>query len=98
MGIAAIRDGVVAVYEAFQHGVPLELAIAELGAAKAEAEARRQAEALASQPSNCSPAFHLPQQPVDLSRLTGPAWSATTSSTNSAATQLDGHGLRGHPP
>ena len=37
----------VAVYEAFQNGAPLELAIAELGAAKAEAEARRQAEATA---------------------------------------------------
>jgi hypothetical protein len=35
--LEAIRDGVVAVYEAFRHGVPLELAIAELGAAKAPA-------------------------------------------------------------
>ena len=42
----------VKVYEAFQNGVPLELSIAELGAAKAEAEARRQAEAMARQPSN----------------------------------------------
>ncbi len=50
--LEAIRDGVAAVYEAFQHGVPLELAIAELGAAKAEADARRQAEALVSQPSS----------------------------------------------
>jgi hypothetical protein len=47
--LETIRDGVVAVYEAFQHGVPLALAIAELGAAKAEA--RRQAEALVSQTS-----------------------------------------------
>jgi len=43
---------VVAVYEAFQSGVTLEQAIAELGAAKAEADARRQAEALASQPAS----------------------------------------------
>jgi hypothetical protein len=47
--LEVIRDGLVTVYEAFQQGVPLELAIAELGAAKAEA--RRQAEALTSQPS-----------------------------------------------
>jgi hypothetical protein len=40
--LEAIRDGVVAVDEAFQHGVPLELAIAELGAAKAEADVRCQ--------------------------------------------------------
>jgi integrase len=55
--LESIRDGVVTVYEAFQNGVPLELSIAELGTAKAEAEARRQAEAMASQPSN-------PQQSV----------------------------------
>jgi len=47
--LEAIRDGVVTVYEAFQYGAPLDLAIAELSAVKAEAEARRQAEALASQ-------------------------------------------------
>ena len=45
--LEAIREGMVVVYEAFQNGAPLELAIAELGAAKAEAEARRQAEATA---------------------------------------------------
>lgn len=50
--LEAIRDGVVTVYEAFQNGAPLELSIAELSTAKAEAEARRQAEAMASQPSN----------------------------------------------
>ena len=49
------------VCEAFQNGAPLELAIAELGAAKAEAEARRQAEALASQPSSLQPSA--PPQP-----------------------------------
>jgi plasmid stabilization system protein ParE len=58
--LEAIRDGVVTVYEAFQNGAPLELAIAELGAAKAEAEARRQAEALASQPSNLEPSVPPP--------------------------------------
>jgi len=47
--LEAIRDGVVRVYEALQNGAPLQLAIAELGAAKAVAEARRQAEALACQ-------------------------------------------------
>ena len=61
--LEAIRDGVVAVYEAFQHGVPLELAIAELGTAKAEAEARRQAEALASQPSSLQPSAPPPAKP-----------------------------------
>ena len=50
--LEAIRDGVVTVYEAFQNGAPLELSIAELSTAKTEAEARRQAEAMASQPSN----------------------------------------------
>jgi hypothetical protein len=49
--LEAIRDGVVTAYEAFQKGAPLELAIAELGAAKAKAEARRQAEDLASRPA-----------------------------------------------
>ena len=53
--LEAIRDGVVAVYDAFQQGVPLEQAIAELSEAKAEAEARRQAAALASQPSALQP-------------------------------------------
>ena len=51
--LEAIRDGVVTVYEAFQNGAPLELSIAELSTAKAEA--RRQAEALASQPSSLQP-------------------------------------------
>jgi len=58
--LEAIRDGVVAVDEAFQNGVPLELAIAELGAAKAEADARRQAEALVSQPSSLQASATLP--------------------------------------
>ena len=57
--LEAIRDGVVTVYGTFQNGVPLELSIAELGRAKAEAGAgaRRLAEAMASQPTN-------PQQSV----------------------------------
>jgi hypothetical protein len=58
--LEAIRDGVVTVYEAFQNGTPLELAIAELGVAKAEAKARRLAEALASQPSNLQPSVPPP--------------------------------------
>jgi hypothetical protein len=61
--LEAIRDGVAAVYEAFQHGVPLELAIAELGAAKAEADARRQAEALVSQPSSLQASATPPATP-----------------------------------
>lgn len=40
-----------AVYEAFRNGVTLEQAIAELAAAKAEADIRRQEESLPSQPS-----------------------------------------------
>ena len=53
--LEAIRDGVVTVYETFQNGAPLDLAIAELSTAKVEAEARRQAKALASQSSNLQP-------------------------------------------
>jgi hypothetical protein len=56
--LEAIRDGVVTVYGAFQNGVPLELSIAELGTAKAEA--RRQAEAMASKPSNPQQSFPSP--------------------------------------
>ncbi len=61
--LEASRDGVVAVYEAFQHGVPLELAIAELAAAKPEAKARRQAEALVSQPSSLQASATPPATP-----------------------------------
>lgn len=53
--LEAIRDGVVAVYDAFHQGVPLEQAIAELSEAKAEADARRQAAAMASEPSVLQP-------------------------------------------
>jgi integrase len=53
--LEAIRDGVVAVYEAFRSGVTLEQAIAELAAAKAEADIRRQEESLPSQPSSLQP-------------------------------------------
>jgi hypothetical protein len=40
--LEAIRDGVVKLYGDFQEGVPLEQAIAELSAAMAEAQARRE--------------------------------------------------------
>jgi len=40
--LEAIRDGVVKLYGDFQQGVPLEQAIAELSAAMAEAQARRE--------------------------------------------------------
>ena len=53
----------VAVYEAFPSGVPLELVIAELGAAKAEVDARRQAEALVSQPSSLQASATPPATP-----------------------------------
>ncbi|MEB3306856.1 MAG: hypothetical protein VKK98_01760, partial [Cyanobacteriota bacterium] len=70
--LEAIRDGVVAVYEAFQSGVTLEQAIAELGAAKAEADARRQTEALASQPASLQPSA---QPPATLSRSIPIDWA-----------------------
>jgi len=49
--LEAIRDGVVTIYEAFQNGAPLDLSIAELSAAKAEAEPGARQKPLASQPS-----------------------------------------------
>ena len=70
--LEVIRDGVVTVYEAFQQGVPLELAIAELSTAKAEAEARRQAEALASQPSTLQ---QIVPPPSTASRPISIAWA-----------------------
>lgn len=50
--LEAIRDGVVKLYEDFQQGVPLEQAIAELSAAMAEAQARREMPSPTSSPSD----------------------------------------------
>jgi hypothetical protein len=76
--LEAIRDGVVTVYEAFQNGAPLELSIAELSTAKAEAEAeaRRQAPGRSPGQPALKPAAHCPtsrdKQPIDPDRLGRP--------------------------
>lgn len=49
--LEAIRDGVVKPYEDFQAGIPLEQAIAELSAARAESQASSRCPALGVQPS-----------------------------------------------
>jgi hypothetical protein len=62
----------VAVYVAFRSGVTLEQAIAELAAAKAKADVRRQEETLTSQPSNQQ---HSAPPPATASRPTSVDWA-----------------------
>jgi hypothetical protein len=71
--LVTIRDGTFTVYEAFQSGVTLEQAIAEQGAAKAEADARCQAQTLASQTSTLQPST---PPPPTLSRSIPIDWPA----------------------